>query len=94
MAKAKKVTSAQVENINDLDQPDQEPVDAALEEGRIFDYITGNPVKDTDKERVRQRIARAIIHEYGIAAEDMEPDYKIVVGKENSQKRIGSGRLC
>ena len=39
-------------------------------------------MKDSDKEQVRQRIARAIIHEYGIAAEDMEPDFKVkVLGK-------------
>jgi len=50
------------------------------EEGKVFDYITGNPVKDSDKERVRQHIARAIIHEYGIAAEDMEPDFRVRVG--------------
>jgi type I restriction enzyme M protein len=56
--------------------------ESALEEGKVFDYITGNPVKDSDKEQVRQRIARAIIHEYGIAAEDMEPDFKVkVLGK-------------
>ena len=55
----------------------------AIEEGKVFDYITGAPVKDSDKERVRQRIARAIIHEYGIAAEDMEPDYRIKVGSKN-----------
>ena len=53
-----------------------------LEEGKIFDYITGAQVKNTDKEKVRQRVARAIIHEYGIAAEDMEPDFKVkVLGK-------------
>lgn len=55
---------------------------SAIEEGKIFDYITGDPVKDTDKERVRQRIARAIIHEYGIAAEDMEPDYRVKIGSK------------
>ncbi|MDD5170085.1 MAG: type I restriction enzyme HsdR N-terminal domain-containing protein, partial [Syntrophales bacterium] len=58
---------------------------AALEEGKVFDYITGNPLKDNEKERVRQRIARAIIHEYGIAAEDMEPDYRIKVGGRNKK---------
>ena len=51
-----------------------------IEEGKIFDYITGGPLKDTDKEQVRQRIARAIIHEYGIAAEDTErEDHEAVV---------------
>ncbi len=67
--------------MNDLEQDAQAP-ESVLEEGKVFDYITGNPVKDSDKERVRQRIARAIIHEYGIAAEDMEPDFKVkVLGK-------------
>jgi type I restriction enzyme M protein len=77
-----KQRSAQDNNdMSDLDQEAQAH-ESALEEGKVFDYITGNPVKDSDKERVRQRIARAIIHEYGIAAEDMEPDFKVkVLGK-------------
>lgn len=56
---------------NDMSEQDQEAQapEGALEEGKLFDYITGEPVKDSDKEQVRQRIARAIIHEYGIAAE-------------------------
>jgi type I restriction enzyme M protein len=62
--------------MNDQESQAQE---SAIEEGKVFDYITGNPLKDSDKERVRQRIARAIIHEYGIAAEDMEPDFKVKV---------------
>lgn len=62
--------------MSDLDPEAQVP-ESALEEGKVFDYITGKQVKETDKERVRQRIARAIIHEYGIAAEDMEPDFKV-----------------
>ena len=56
---------------------DETETSSGTEDGKVFDYITGNPVKDTDKERVRQRIARAIIHEYGIAAEDMEPDFRV-----------------
>lgn len=68
-------------DMSDLDQEAHAP-ESALEEGKVFDYITGNPVKDSDKEQVRQRISRAIIHEYGIAAEDMEPDFKAkVLGK-------------
>ncbi|UQA57103.1 hypothetical protein [Polyangium aurulentum] len=39
---------------------------SAIEDGKILDYITGKPVADNDKERVRQRIARALFHEYGI----------------------------
>lgn len=66
-----------------------EPSDAPdIDEGKIFDYITGAPLKDSDKERVRQRIARAIIYEYGIAAEDMEPDFKLKVGGKNRKLDI------
>jgi type I restriction enzyme M protein len=63
-----------------VDDLENEPAVAAMEAGKVFDYITGNAIKDSDKEQVRQRIARAIIHEYGIAAADMEPDFKVVIG--------------
>lgn len=44
--------SAQDNNdMSDLDQAAQAP-ESALEEGKVFDYITGNPVKDSDKEQV------------------------------------------
>lgn len=71
------------DDMNDLEQDAQ-----ALEESKVFDYITGKPVKDSDKEQVRQRIARAIIHEYGIAAEDMEPDFKVKVSGKNRKLDI------
>ena len=60
---AKQRSTQDNNDMSDLDQETQAP-ESALEEGKIFDYITGNPVKDSDKEQVRQRIARAIIHEY------------------------------
>ncbi len=57
----------------------------SLEEGKILDYITNEPVKDTPKEQVRQRIARAFFHEYGISVEDMVPDFKLKIdGKRKS----------
>jgi type I restriction enzyme M protein len=49
----------------------------ALEEGMILDYISAEPIKETPKEQVRQRIARALFHEYGISVDDMEPDFKL-----------------
>ncbi len=58
---------------------EHDKAEAAIDDGKILDYITGRPVADTDKERVRQRIGRAIIHEYGIAAEDMEPDFRVKI---------------
>ena len=57
----------------------------SLEEGKLLDYITGKPVKDTPKEKVRQRIARALFHEYGISVEDMVPNFKMKVdGRQKS----------
>lgn len=53
---------------------------ASIEDGKIVDYITGKQVKETPKEKVRQRIARAIFHEYGFSPDDMEPDFKVKVG--------------
>lgn len=41
----------------ETDQADDEAT--SLEEGKLLDYITGEPVKDTPKEQVRQRIAEA-----------------------------------
>jgi len=52
--------------------------DTTVAEGRILDFITGKKhLKDTPKEQVRQRIARALFHEYGISVEDMEPDFPV-----------------
>jgi type I restriction enzyme M protein len=59
---------------------------SAIEDGKILDYITGKPVAENDKERVRQRIARAFFHEYGISVDDMEPDFKVRV--DGSNKKI------
>src|ERR1700730_8907884 len=58
----------------------------AIEDGKIFDYITGKPVAENDKERDRQRIARALFHEYGISVDDMEPDFKVT--GDGSTKKI------
>lgn len=59
---------------------------SAIEDGKILDYITGRAVAETDKERVRQRIARAMFHEYGISVDDMEPDFRVKV--DGSNKKI------
>lgn len=58
---------------------------SAIEDGKILDYITGKPVTENDKERVRQRIARALFHEYGISVDDMEPDLKVKVDGANKK---------
>ena len=58
----------------------------AIEEGKLLDYITGEPIKDTAKEQVRQRIARALFHEYGISVDDMQANFPIKV--EGRQKKV------
>ena len=60
-----------------IDEP--ETTDLSLDEGMLLDYITGQPVKETPKEQVRQRIARAFLHEYAISVDDMAPDYRLKV---------------
>ena len=70
--------------VEEIDQADDQVT--SLEEGKILDYITGNPVKETPKEKVRQRIARALFHEYGISVDDMVPDFKMKV--DGRRKKI------
>ena len=71
----------------EIDQTDGDHV-TSLEEGKILDYITGDPVKDSAKEQVRQRIARALFHEYAISVEDMEPGFKMKVDGRNKKLDI------
>ena len=51
-----------------------------VRDGFIIDFISGTKeVKETAKESVRQRIARALFHEYAISVEDMATDFPVVV---------------
>ena len=78
----KKKTSKRIAD-SQLDSGDGESAQhdvASIEDGKVVDYITGNQVKDSPKEKVRQRIARAIFHEYGFSPNDMQPDFKVNVG--------------
>ncbi len=45
--------------------------------GFLLDYISVVPIKETKKEIVRQRIVRALIHEYGLSPDDMERDFNV-----------------
>ena len=58
-----------------------------LADGMLSDYITGKPVKDTPVERVRQRIAKAMIHEYGFDLVDLERDYTVAVEDDGRSRR-------
>ena len=45
--------------------------------GYTLDYVSGKQVKETKKELVRQRVVRALIHEYGFSPEDMGNDFSV-----------------
>lgn len=51
--------------------------ESTLPAGYTLDYVSGKKVKETNKELVRQRVVRALIHEYGFSPEDMELDFSI-----------------
>ena len=51
-----------------------------VRDGYVLDFISGaDEIKETAKESVRQRIARALFHEYAISVEDMEADYPVLL---------------
>jgi type I restriction enzyme M protein len=56
------------------------PKSNIIPEGFIPDYISGTKnIKDSPKEQVRQRIARALLHEYAISNDDMESDFSVAI---------------
>ena len=60
---------------------DAAPPTDVVRDGFVLDFISdAKQVKETPKELVRQRIARALFHEYGISVEDMAADFPVSVG--------------
>jgi type I restriction enzyme M protein len=59
---------------------------SSLQEGMLPDFITDRPVKETPRELVRQELARALLFEYRISPQDMEPDFPLKV--QGKRKRI------
>ncbi|WP_079077963.1 N-6 DNA methylase [Streptomyces sp. CdTB01] len=66
---------------------DTQPRVTALEEGQVVDYITGEAIKETPKEKVRQRIVRALVHEHGIDPHDMSRDFSVTVSEEGAPRK-------
>ncbi|WP_202966138.1 methylation-associated defense system DNA methyltransferase MAD2 [Streptomonospora alba] len=58
----------------------------SLDDEHTIDYITNKPVKLKGKEVVRQRIARALFHEYGISVDDMARDFPIPIQLEGTRR--------
>lgn len=77
---------------DETSEGDEEDV-ATIEEGKILDYISGEPVNDRPKERVRQKTARALVHEFGIRPEDMETDLRVTleIGGKSTWRQLEIG---
>src|SRR5947209_5389025 len=72
---------------NDSEEAVEIEGEAALSDGFIIDYITGEKhLRDTPKEQVRQFIAHALEKQYNIDLEDMQADF--VVGSGKNRKVI------
>ena len=52
-------------------------IESTIPAGFTLDYVSGNKIKETKKESVRQRVVRALIHEYGFFPDDMALDYSV-----------------
>ncbi len=68
-----------------LTMPTVVPV-GSVPEGKVADYLTGNFVRDTAEEYVRQNIEKALVRQYKYAPKDSEPEFTIRVG--SSKKRV------
>lgn len=55
----------------------KQSVGTTIAAGFTLDYVSGKPIKETKKELVRQRVVRALIHEYGFSPEDMKIGFSI-----------------
>ena len=73
--------------------------------GYTLDYVSGLQIKETKIELVRQRVVRALIHEYGFSPDDMELGFSIGgrkkvdiaifhQGKDHSIKNLSRAVLC
>lgn len=65
----------------------------ALGDDETIDYITGQDIlKMTEAEKVRQHIARVLVHQYGINPDDMARDFSIEIpageGTRKSRKKV------
>ena len=72
---------------DDENRPGQSSSPTSLPDDAIVDYITDKTVRNTPKERVRQRIARALFHEYGIGVEEMQADFPVPVAGQGRGSR-------
>ncbi|MCB9211243.1 MAG: N-6 DNA methylase [Ignavibacteriales bacterium] len=58
---------------------------AVIPDGKIADYITGQWIKETEQEKVRQNFERTLVEEYNYLPEDIRLDLKIKVWEGSKQ---------
>lgn len=68
----------------DVEMETEEEI-ASLDEGQLYDFITGQPVKDTAAERTLQTVARSLVDEYGFEQNQLERDQTVVYELLNDQ---------
>lgn len=61
--------------------------------GELKDYLTGETLKDTDDERIRQGLARHLVEELGYAPEELEPRL-VIVSEFNGNQVESRIELC
>ena len=62
-----------------------------VQAGYLLDYVSNKPLKETNKELVRQRLVRALIHEYGFQPDDMELGFSVGGRKKVDVAIFGPG---
>jgi type I restriction enzyme M protein len=63
---------------------------AVTPDGKIVDYITGQWVKESEQEKVRQNFERTLVEEYNYSTKDIRVDFKIKVwdGSRQLTKKV------
>ena len=88
-----------------MSRPTDKKAENTIPAGFTLDYISGKRIKETKKELVRQRVVRALIHEYGFSPENMELNFSIAGrkkvdvaifrhGKVHTIENLGRAVLC
>lgn len=79
--------SKPMDTFDELQIEDEAGEETSVAGGYVLDFISGEKhLKESPKELVRQRIARALFHEYAISVEDMEGDFPVKA--DGKRKRL------
>jgi len=66
--------------------PPVQVVAASVPEGHILDFLTGEAVRDTPEEYVRQNIEKALVRQYKYLPSDCQPEFRLRMG--SSKPRV------